>query len=91
VWELQIKDKRDPPLYGSIKQASLDFLGENWGTKDLREWLQSLSRFVPTLIIAEENYVHLEQKPDYIIQQIIGIINDLPDPTIGGEVIKAIS
>ena len=67
IWKVQTEDQKDAPVIGAIryKEPSL----QKYSSEEMREWLVSLSRLQPDLVVVTGGKVQLNQTPENIIKQ----------------------
>jgi hypothetical protein len=76
VWKMQTEDERDAPQIGAIKYAEPGL--KKFSNEDIRQWLISLSRLQPDLVVIAGDKVQLNQTPENVTKQCISTLNKAP-------------
>lgn len=78
VWRMQTKDPKDAPSISAIKYEERS-LKDEYSTAEIREWLISLNRLRPELVIVTGDKVQLNQTPENIVSQCSSVLRNVPE------------
>jgi hypothetical protein len=88
VWRMQKSDLRDAPQIGAIKYAERKLKG--YSNEEIKDWLQSLQRLVPELVVVTGDKVQLNQSPENVLKQCGIALRKLPAAISGASMLQAI-
>lgn len=76
IWRMQTKEQKDAPNIAAIRYEE-PALKDKYSSDEIKEWLLSLSRLQPELIVITGERIQLNQTPDHIIRQCTMALNNI--------------